>query len=192
MTARYRVGSGTTAHWSRRLRGAGRNGGRTCGTVASCPPAPLTAYQRRLLVFLSVATFFEGFDFLAMSQILPELRHTFGLTRSQGGLLVGVVNVGTVLAWLIVRLADRIGRRPVLTLTIVGYTLFSMLSGFAPNVQVFAGAQLLARMFLLGEWAVAMVFAAEEYPAERRATVIGTIQAFSAIGSIACAVTVPR
>ncbi len=154
--------------------------------------APLTPYQRRLLVFLSVATFFEGYDFLAMSQILPDLRHAFGLSRSQGGLLVGFVNVGTVLAWLIVRLADRIGRRPVLTLTIAGYTVFSLISGFAPNVQVFGIAQLLARMFLLGEWAVAMVFAAEEYPAERRATVIGTIQAFSAIGSIACAVVVPK
>ena len=33
---------------------------------------PLTPYQRRLFVFLSVATFFEGFDFLALSQILPN------------------------------------------------------------------------------------------------------------------------
>lgn len=160
--------------------------------MPTVPVEPFTPYQRRLLVFLSVATFFEGYDFLAMSQILPDLRHAFGLSRSQGGLLVGFVNVGTVLAWLIVRLADRIGRRPVLTVTIAGYTVFSLVSGVAPNVQIFALAQLLARMFLLGEWAVAMVFAAEEYPAARRATVIGTIQAFSAIGSIACAVIVPK
>lgn len=152
----------------------------------------MSSYQRRLLVFLSVATFFEGFDFLALSQILPNLRTAFGLTPAQGGFLVGIINIGTVLAWLIVRLADRIGRRPVLALTISGYTVASLLSGLAPNVYVFAGMQILARMFLLGEWAVAMVFAAEEYPAEQRGAVIGTIQAFASVGSIACAIVVPK
>ena len=33
----------------------------------------LTAYQRKLLIFLSVATFFEGYDFLALAQS-PRLR----------------------------------------------------------------------------------------------------------------------
>jgi putative MFS transporter len=152
----------------------------------------MTPYQRRLLVFLSVATFFEGYDFLALSQILPNLREAFHLSPTEGGVLVGVINAGTILAWFIVRLADRIGRRPVLSLTIAGYTITSLLSGLAPNIYLFAIAQLLARMFLLGEWAVAMVFAAEEYPAERRGAVIGIIQAFSSIGSIACAAVVPK
>jgi MFS transporter, putative metabolite:H+ symporter len=30
-------------------------------------------YQRRLFVFLCAATFFEGYDFIALSQILPIL-----------------------------------------------------------------------------------------------------------------------
>src|SRR3954471_2232404 len=97
----------------------------------------MTPYQRRLLVFLSVATFFEGYDFLALSQILPNLREAFHLSPSQGGLLVGVINAGTILAWLIVRLADRIGRRPVLAITIAGYTIMSLLSGFATNIYAF-------------------------------------------------------
>ena len=33
--------------------------------------AAFTSYQRRLLVFLSVATFFEGYDFFAITQLLP-------------------------------------------------------------------------------------------------------------------------
>ena len=36
--------------------------------------AKFTAYQRRLFVLLSVANFFEGYDFLALSQILPNLK----------------------------------------------------------------------------------------------------------------------
>src|SRR5579859_7483463 len=128
---------------------------------------PLTSYQRRLFVFLSVATFFEGYDFLALAQILPNLRAEMGLSRDQGGALVGIIGLGSVAAYLLVRKADRWGRRRVLTLTIAGYTTFSLLTGLSPNALAFAALQLCARVFLIAEWAVTMIYAAEEYPADR-------------------------
>jgi putative MFS transporter len=155
------------------------------------PRAPLDAYHRRLFLFLSVATFFEGYDFLALSQLLPNLRAEFHLSEAQGGLLVAVVNAGTVVAYLLVRQADRWGRRRVLTVTILGYTLFTPLSGLAPNAAVFGLCQLAARVFLIGEWATSMVYAAEEFPAGRRGMVIGVIQAFSSLGSVVCAGVAP-
>ncbi len=51
--------------------------------------------------------------------------------------------------------------------------------------------QLLARIFLIGEWAVSMVIAAEEFPAARRAMVIGVIQGCSSLGAVVCAGVVP-
>ncbi len=54
--------------------------------------ALLTGYQRKLLLFLSVATFFEGYDFIALSQILPNLRSEFGLAQEWSGYLVGVAH----------------------------------------------------------------------------------------------------
>ena len=68
---------------------------------------PLTGYQWKLFVFLSVATFFEGYDFIALSQILPNLRAEMGLDKTAGGLLVTAINAGTVIAYLLVRKADR-------------------------------------------------------------------------------------
>lgn len=157
----------------------------------AAPTTKLTPYQWRLFLFLSVATFFEGYDQLALTQILPELRAHFGVDEGTAGDLVAVINVGTILAYLLIRQADRWGRRRVLTITIAGYTFFSLLSGLAPNVWAFAFAQLIARIFLIGEWAVSMVYAAEEFPAERRGLVIGLIQAFSSLGGVACAAVVP-
>ncbi|MEZ4406071.1 MAG: MFS transporter [Polyangiales bacterium] len=151
----------------------------------------LSDYQRRLVVFLSVATFFEGYDMLALTQLLPNLRRHFALSESEGGAMIALINVGTVLAYFLVRLADRWGRRRVLSVTIAGYTVMSFLSALAPNAVVFALAQLCARVFLIGEWAVAMVVAAEEFPADRRGTVIGVIQGFSSLGAIVCAGLVP-
>lgn len=151
----------------------------------------LTAYQWRLFLFLSVATFFEGYDQIALTQILPELRADLGVGEGAAGVMVAVINVGTILAYLLVRQADRWGRRRVLTITIAGYTVFSLLSGLAPNVWAFAAFQLVARVFLIGEWAVSMVYAAEEFPAERRGLMIGLIQAFSSFGAVVCAGIVP-
>ncbi|WP_438018817.1 MFS transporter [Sorangium sp. So ce315] len=160
-------------------------------TAAPRTKTPFTPYQRRLFWFLSVASFFEGYDYLALTQILPNFGAEMGLAARHEGLLVGFINAGTMIAYLLVRKADEWGRRRVLTITIAGYTVFSVLTGFAPNVYVFAVCQLLARIFLLGEWAVSMVYAAEEYPSDRRGMVIGVIQAFSSLGSIVCAGVVP-
>jgi putative MFS transporter len=150
-----------------------------------------TPYQRRLFTFLSVATFFEGYDFLALAQILPNLRADMGLSPADAGFLFAFVNLGTIAAWPLIRRADVWGRRRVLTITIVGYTVFTFLSGLAWDVWSFAAFQFVARIFLIGEYAVAHVYAAEEFPASRRGTVVGVLQAFSSFGAILCAGVVP-
>ncbi len=154
-------------------------------------PAPLTAYQKRLFAFLSVATFFEGYDFFALTQILPNLRADFGLSAFHAGVLFAVVNFGTLMAYLLVRRADVWGRRRVMMLTIGGYTFFTLLSGLAWDVWSFGFFQFFARFFLIGEWAISMVYAAEEYPADRRGMVIGVLTAFSSLGAVLCAGVTP-
>jgi len=152
---------------------------------------PFTSYQKRLFAFLSVATFFEGYDFTALGQILPNLRTDMGLNEGQGGLIVSVIGVGTIVSYFLVRLADRWGRRRVLTVTILGYALFTALTGLSRNPYEFTGFQFIGRVFLIAEWALSMVIAAEEYPAERRGFVLGVIQAFNSLGSITCAAIAP-
>ena len=151
----------------------------------------LTSYQRRLLIFLSVASFFEGYDFFALTQILPNLRADLRVDQFGGGLLVGFINCGTILAFILARKADRWGRKPLLTATIAGYTVFTFLSGLSPNVYVFALLQMIARIFLIAEWATSMVIAAEEYPAQGRGTVMGVVSAAGGVGAIVCAGIVP-
>ena len=128
--------------------------------VASSAAPAFTSYQRKLLLFLSVASFFEGYDFFALTQILPNLRADLGVDQFGGGLLVGFINCGTILAFVLARKADRWGRKPLLTATIAGYTVFTFLSGLSPNVYVFALLQMVARIFLIAEWATSMVIAA--------------------------------
>jgi putative MFS transporter len=150
-----------------------------------------TPYQRRLFAVLSIATFFEGYDFIALSQILPNLRVEFALSEAEGGFIASVISLGTIVSYLLVRMADRWGRRTVLLLTITGYAVFTLLSGLSRGTLDFAAYQFAARVFQIAQWAVGMIFAAEEFPAGRRAFVLGVIQASNALGVVACAAIVP-
>ena len=60
----------------------------------------LTPYQRKLFLFLGVATFFEGYDFIALTQLLPNLRQDMNLPAEASAYIMGVVNIGTILAFL--------------------------------------------------------------------------------------------
>lgn len=123
--------------------------------------------------------------------MLPKLRDEFVLDEGDAGNLIAFANLGTVAAFVLVRASDRIGRRGVLQITIIGYCVASLLSAAAPTAPALAVCQFFARLFLIGEWGVAMVIAAEEFPAERRGLVLGLIQAASALGAILCAAVVP-
>lgn len=151
----------------------------------------MTPYQRRLFAFLGVATFFEGYDFFALSQILPNLREDFGLGPSAGGWIVGAAGLGTIAAYAVIRRADHVGRRRMLSITILGYAACTLLTGLAQTAWDFALWQCLGRVFLIGEWALSMVYAAEEFPAAQRGLVIGMLQGLVALGSIVCAGLTP-
>ncbi len=153
--------------------------------------ARFTGYQKRLFVFLSVATFFEGYDFTALSQILPNFRADMGLSEGEGGLIVTAISAGTVLSYFLVRLGDRFGRRRILAITILGYALFTFLTGLSRNAFDFTLFQFIGRVFLIAEWALGMVIAAEEFPAEERGFALGLLQAFNSLGSITNAAIVP-
>jgi putative MFS transporter len=94
---------------------------------------------------------------------------------------IGFINAGTLVAYVLVNRADRWGRRRVLTWTIAGYTVFTFLSGIAPNAYAFGLLQFLARILLIAEWATSQVMAAEEFPAARRGLVIGVLQGFTSL-----------
>ena len=138
----------------------------------------------------------------ALSRLLPTIRETLSGANSMfgnqdlsalwwAGLIVTIVNAGTIFAYTLVKRADTWGRRRVLTVTIIGYTLFTLATGFSTNIWWFVGLQFFARIFLIAEWATSMVIAAEEFPATRRGFVIGVIQTMAALGSIVCAGVAP-
>lgn len=89
-------------------------------------------YERRTLVLLGLSFGLVGFDRWLMAPLFPHMMRELGLNYSQLGSMIGVLGVAWGL-WSIAMgpLSDRIGRRKILVVTMVAFSLLSCLSGFA-------------------------------------------------------------
>lgn len=83
---------------------------------------------------------------------------------------------GTIGGLLFGSLADRFGRRPIMIVTILMYSLFSGLTYFANDIYVIGGLRFLVALGIGGEWAVAASLVAEVFPKKARAQAAGIFQ----------------
>jgi MFS family permease len=144
-----------------------------------------------LLVFVCFVTLFEGYDLLIINLALPYLGAEFGADAQTLGNAVGLINVGTILAFIPLRLADRHGRRRVFLVAILGYTIFTVLSACAVGLYDFVAWQCLARMFMVTEIGVGAIILTEEMPARWRGAAVTLMFALSLAGGIVGAAVFP-
>ena len=145
------------------------------------PPA-LTRRQWRVLGLVSVVSLFEIYDVFLLSLNLKQIQADLGIPEAQLGLLGGLVRAGAFFSLPVTLTADRFGRRRLLLVTILGYTLCTGATALAPNALFFVIFQFLARVFAGAEGAIANVVVAEEFDAKNRGWGIGALGALSACG----------
>ena len=142
------------------------------------------AYRRKLLLLLSSATFFEGYDNFVLSFVLALVLVDLGGTEAEAGWIRALVGLGAVVAFLLSAQADRIGRRRLLLITIVGYTASAALTALSPNLVWLATAQFAAQVFLGAEWAVAVTIVVEDFPSHERGRALGIVTSMNTLGGI--------
>src|ERR1700691_4809434 len=144
--------------------------------TASLPP--LTGNQVRSFLAAWGGWTLDGMDSFiyalvlvpALKDLLPRsgMADTPANTGFYGGLLFALFLVGWGLAFLWGPLGDRFGRVRTLMLTVLCYSVFTLLSAFATSVWQLAILRLLAGIGIGGEWAMGGTFVAEEWPESRR------------------------
>jgi MFS transporter, putative metabolite:H+ symporter len=148
------------------------------------PSAHDPRYRRKLLWLLSVATFFEGYDTFVLALVLAPILADLGGTESQAGVVRAITSVGAVLGFLLAAQADRIGRKRLLLITIIGYTAGTFLTAVSVNLLWLTIAQFVAQIFLGAEWAVAVTIVVEEFPREHRGRALGIVTSMNTLGGI--------
>jgi MFS family permease len=106
----------------------------------------------------------------AIRELLPRsgIAATTDNVVSYGSVLFALFLFGWGLSMIWGPVADRFGRVRTLALTILCYSVFTLLSAFAVTVWQLAAFRLLAGVGIGGEWAMGGTFVAEEWPEDRR------------------------
>lgn len=128
------------------------------------------------------AHFFDVYDEALLSLALRQIQRGLAIAGADLGFVLSVIRMGYLGALLITPFADVFGRRRMLLYTIVGYTLFTLLSAVAPDTATFVAAQVLARACAGAEVVVAVVIVAEEVTAGVRGWAIGLLGALAGMG----------
>lgn len=142
-------------------------------------------FKRHPLLLLVPATFFQGYDILVVSLALPLIRQQFHLTIEQSGFLVSIVFAGSFGVFILVPLADRLGRKPILTVTIIGYTIATFLTAFSRGMVEFAVYQFISHAFLTSEDVLSVIVVVEITEESRRGRSLAILASAAAIGQAA-------
>lgn len=145
-------------------------------------------YLKLLLLLLISATFFEGYDSSILALLLPNIQATFHASEALLGLTRIPIELGLFVAFFLARQSDRVGRRPLLLWSVVGYTVFAALTALSWNIWAFTFFQFGSRVFLGAEFSVAITMVVEEFPVARRARALGTLLTFEGLGTIMVAI----
>jgi len=153
--------------------------------------ADVTRYQWLVLVIASAGWMFDAFEGqvfnITRGQMLADLMGPESSTeriRMWGDAFLAVFLLGGTLGGLAFgSLADRWGRKPVMALTILFYSIFSGLTYFATELWHVAVLRFLVALGVGGEWAVGATLVAEVFPARARARASGIFHTTSVFGT---------
>ncbi|MGH7932330.1 MAG: MFS transporter [Candidatus Binataceae bacterium] len=148
--------------------------------------APSRTYLWMLLGMLMSATVFEGYDITIFHLCTPDIARTFHLDDAEIGVIAAIVRCGGILSFFVVTLADRYGRKPVISTTVICYAFFTLLTALSSGMATFTLFQACSQVFLAAEFGVAVTIISEEFPDSLRGRAISFMHMVAFIG-VACA-----
>jgi AAHS family benzoate transporter-like MFS transporter len=155
--------------------------------------APATQHRGAgLLVLLAcwAAVVADGYDVVVYGAVLPSLlqEQSWGLTPGLAGLLGSVPLIGMFFGSLVGgSLADRVGRRRLLIVCVVWFSLLTAVCALVADPLTFAGLRFLAGLGLGGVLPVASAITAEFLPARYRNLVYAVMFSGFPVGGVAAA-----
>lgn len=136
-----------------------------------------------LMGLIALVVLFEGFDVSVTSIVLPYVSHEFGVGPQAIGQAVAAVGMGAIAAALLMRLADRFGRRPLLLLATAGFSAGSLGTMLAGDLWHYAAFQFVTRMLAVTQISVAYLIVTETLPPHWRGRMSGLLGAVGSLGA---------
>ena len=146
----------------------------------------LNRAQRGAFLGAFIGWIFDYYEVFLMTMLVIPIAAEFHLTTTQVGLLFSVqllfLAVGGVTFGF---LADKIGRKKVLMLTIIIFSIGTLARGAAPSYEVLLLLTALAATGIGGEYGVGQTLVSETVPAQRRGWYSGLLYGGIYVGILA-------
>src|SRR6476659_2383390 len=152
-------------------------------TSLAFPFRQATPAQRRTLVAAALGWMLDAFDAMLYALVLAHVMRDLGMTKATAGLLNSLTllasGIGGVAFGFI---ADRLGRKRALMLSILTYSVCCFASGLTTSVLMLAIFRFILGLGMGGEWNTGATLVAETWPTALRAKAISIVQSSWAIG----------
>ncbi|MGJ9416649.1 MFS transporter [Massilia sp. CMS3.1] len=146
-------------------------------------------FQYRLFMIFGLVWMADAMQVLSIGFSAPSIAKTFGIGVPQALQTGTLFFVGMLLgAFAFGRLADRIGRRPVLMAAVVLDACFGVASAFAPDFTWLLVLRFMTGIGVGGTLPVDYTMMAEFLPSDRRGRWLVLLESFWAVGTILLAV----
>ena len=148
----------------------------------------VTPQQRRTLVAAALGWMLDAFDVMLYATAVSYVMRDLGMSKPVAGLLNTLTLIASGIGGLLFGfIADRLGRKRALMLSILTYSLCSFASGLSTSVQMLAAFRFILGLGMGGEWNTGATLVAETWPTELRAKALAIVQSSFAIGFAAAA-----
>lgn len=126
---------------------------------------------------------FDFYDLMMFSFLLIPIKKTLGLSETSLSLLLGATLAATALGGIVFGyLADRFGRKTVLSWTILVYSVGTFACGFAQGAVWLLVFRIITGLGVGGEWATGQTLVGETFPARMRARFAAVMQTGAPLG----------
>lgn len=148
----------------------------------------LTAQQRNTFLACFLGWMLDAFDFFLLTLCLRSVAADFHVTLKQmAEAIFWTLVMRPVGALLFGVMAERFGRRPTLMINVVSFSVFELMSAFAPTLGSFLLLRALFGIAMGGEWGVGAALALEVVPPSRRGFFSGLLQEGYVAGNLLAA-----
>src|ERR1700675_3212629 len=136
-----------------------------------------TSEQKHVVAASFLGWSLDAFDFFLLVFVLKDIAAEFQTDISNVTLAILLtLAMRPVGAFLFGRAADRWGRRPVLMVDVLLYSIIEFASGFSPNLTSLIVLRALYGVAMGGEWGVGASLTMESIPPHARGLVSGLLQ----------------
>ncbi|MBU7443496.1 MFS transporter [Paraburkholderia fungorum] len=144
----------------------------------------VSSAQVMIYIMCFLIMLLDGFDTQAVSYIAPALREDWHLVATQLSPVFGASVAGVVVgSFFIGPIADRIGRRKVLLLSVFAFGLLSLISAWSSNLTELTVLRFLTGLGLGGAIPNGITIASEYSPRIKRGMIVAAILSGFSVGS---------